>query len=256
MANITLTKFTAEEQVLVGRLDPARLPRHIAITMDGNGRWATRQGLPRVVGHRAGVESVRAVINACGGLGVEYLTLYSFSTENWSRPDSEVHALMGLIEEQLRAEVEGLHRENSRVRHLGRREGLPPSLLQALDDAEALTGRNSGLQVIFAINYSGRTELVDVARSLAAEAAAGTLNPATLGEADITRALYLPDVPAPDILIRTGGEMRVSNYLLWEIAYTELWFTPLLWPEFRAAQLLEAVEEYQHRQRKFGRIAP
>lgn len=256
MANITLTKFTPEEQAIVGRLDPARLPRHIAITMDGNGRWATRQGLPRVVGHRAGVESVRAVINACGGLGVEYLTLYSFSTENWSRPDNEVHALMGLIEEQLRAEVEALHRENSRVRHLGRRQGLPPSLLQALDDAEALTARNSGLQVIFAINYSGRTELVDVARTLAAEAAAGTLNPATLGEADITRALYLPDVPAPDILIRTGGEMRVSNYLLWEIAYTELWFTPLLWPEFRAAQLLEAVEEYQHRQRKFGRITP
>jgi len=256
MANITLTKFTAEERAIVERIDPARIPRHIAIIMDGNGRWATRQGLPRVIGHRAGVESVRAVINACGGLSVGYLTLYSFSTENWSRPDTEVRALMELIEGQLRTEAEMLHRENSRIRHLGRREDLPSSLQLALDETASLTAENTGLQIIFAINYSGRTELVDAARRLAAEAAAGALDPAALEEADLARALYLPDVPAPDLLIRTGGEMRVSNYLLWQIAYTELWFTPLLWPEFRAAHLLEAVVEYQHRQRKFGRVTP
>jgi undecaprenyl diphosphate synthase len=254
MANITLTKFTTEEQAIIRRLDQARLPRHIAVIMDGNGRWATRQGLPRVIGHRAGVESVRAMVNACGGLGVEYLTLYSFSTENWARPDDEVRALMGLIEEQLRTEVEALHRENSRVRHLGRQDNLPASLRQTLDEATALTERNTGLQIIFAINYSGRTELTYAARRLAAEVAAGTLDPAALEEADLARALYLPDVPAPDLLIRTGGEMRVSNYLLWQIAYAELWFTPLLWPEFRAMHLLDALIEYQHRQRKFGRV--
>lgn len=256
MANITLTKFTAAEQAIIGRLDQARLPRHLAVIMDGNGRWATRQGLPRVIGHRAGVESVRAMVTACGGLGVEYLTLYSFSTENWARPNDEVQALMALIEEQLRTEVEGLHRENSRVRHLGRRDDLPASLRQALDDAVALTAGNSGLQIIFAINYSGRAELTDAARRLAAQTIAGALDPSALTEDDFAGALYLPDVPAPDLLIRTGGETRISNYLLWQIAYTELWFTPLLWPEFRAAHLLDAIAEYQHRQRKFGRISP
>jgi len=254
MVNIILTKFTTEEQALIGRLDQARLPRHIAVIMDGNGRWATRQGLPRVIGHRAGVESVRAMINACGGLGIGYLTLYSFSMENWARPDDEVRALMELIEEQLRTEIEALHRENSRVRHLGRRDGLPASLCRTLDDAMALTARNTGLQIIFAINYSGRAELADAARRLASEAAAGMRDPAALGEDDLAGALYLSDVPAPDLLIRTGGETRVSNYLLWQIAYAELWFTPLLWPQFRGTHLLEAIIEYQHRQRKFGRI--
>ena len=256
MTDIILSNFTTEERAIITGLDMAQLPRHLAIIMDGNGRWANRRGLPRVFGHRAGVESVRSIINACASLGVDYLTLYSFSTENWARPDSEVQALMGLIEEQLRTEISLLHQQRMRVRHLGRREGLPPSLQQTLQEACALTAGNPGLQVIFAINYSGRAEIIDAVRQMAAAIAAGQLAPQTLRDEELARYLYLPDVPVPDLLIRTGGEVRISNYLLWQIAYTELWFTPLLWPDFRALHLLEALEEYQHRQRKFGRIGP
>jgi undecaprenyl diphosphate synthase len=252
MADIILTNFTPEERAILERLDLQRIPRHIAIIMDGNGRWAHQQGLPRVVGHRAGVESVRSVITACGNLGIDYLTLYSFSTENWERPGDEVHALMELIEQQLRTEIDALHAQGMRVRHLGRREGLPASLQEILHEASERTTGNAGLQIIFAINYSGRTEIIDAARRLVAD----RVDPASLGEDDIKRVLYLPDVPDPDLLIRSGGEMRVSNFLLWEIAYTEFWVSPLLWPDFRAVHLLEAIEEYQHRQRKFGRIGP
>ena len=255
MSKIDLAKFTEEERDMIARLDLARLPRHIAVIMDGNGRWATRQHLPRVVGHHAGVESVRAAINACRDLGIGYLTLYSFSTENWARPEGEVHALMALIEDQLRTELEALHAQQARIRHLGRLEGLPDSLRQTLADSCAKTQQNPGLNVIFAINYSGRAELTDTARRLAAEVADGTLTPDEITEDKFAGALYLPDVPMPDLLIRTGGDMRVSNYLLWQIAYAELWFTPVLWPEFRAVHLLSALDEYQQRQRKFGRIA-
>lgn len=255
MSTINWEKFSAEERTVIERLDATRLPRHIAVIMDGNGRWATQQGLPRVIGHHAGVESVRAMIRTCRDLGVSYLTLYSFSTENWSRPDTEVTALMSLIEEQLRTEMEGLHEEGVRIRHLGRLDGLPASLRETLRASDARTRNNTALNLIFAINYSGRAELLDAVRGLAAAAAAGTLDPQAIVEDDLMRALYLPDVPAPDLLIRTGGEMRISNYLLWQIAYTEFWFTPLLWPEFRTMHLLLALEEYQSRQRKFGRIS-
>ena len=244
-------KFSSQENEILERLDLQRLPGHIAIIMDGNGRWATQQGLPRVIGHHAGVESIRSIIRACQDLGVQYLTLYSFSTENWARPDDEIQALMALIEGQLRAEIEGLQKEGVRVRHLGREDGLPASLLKTLRDTAACTADNAGLTVVFAINYSGRSEILDAVRRLAASAA----EPAGLEEADIANALYAPDLPAPDLLIRTGGEMRVSNFLLWQIAYSEFWFTPLFWPEFRALHLLQAMEEYQQRQRKFGRVA-
>ena len=232
---ITYEDFTPEEIAVVERLDLKRLPRHIAIIMDGNGRWATQQGLPRVFGHHAGTESIRAVVTACRGLGIGYLTLYSFSTENWARPDSEVHALMELIEEQLRIETEYLHTKNSRVRHLGRLEDLPDSLQQTIHRAEALTAQNTGLSLNLAINYSGRAELLDAAKRLATAASAGTLDPAHMQEEDLTHALYLPKLPDPELLIRTAGEQRVSNYLLWQIAYSEFYFTPALWPEFRAS---------------------
>jgi len=255
MAKILYENFTEDEIAVIGRLDLARLPRHIAVIMDGNGRWATQQGLPRVFGHRAGVEGVRAASTACRSLGIEYLTLYSFSTENWSRSDNEVGALMHLIEEQFRLEVDELNEENVRVLHLGRTTGLPASLQQTLRDAAVRTQHNTGLNLIFAINYSGRAEVLDAVRQLAAAAVAGTLDPLAIDEHDFAAALYLPEMPDPDLLIRTAGEMRVSNYLLWQIAYTEFWSTPVLWPDFRASHLLAAIEDYQHRQRKFGGVA-
>lgn len=255
MLEIIREKFTSQENVVIERLDLQRLPRHIAIIMDGNGRWATQQGLPRVIGHHAGVESIRSIIRAGQDLGIRYLTLYSFSTENWARPDDEVQALMTLIDGQLRAELDGMHQEGVRVRHLGREAGLPDFLLRTLRDTAARTADNTGLTVTFAINYSGRSEILDMTRRLAAAAVAGKVDPQQLTEEDIAGALYAPDMPTPDLLIRTGGEMRVSNFLLWQLAYAEFWFTPLLWPEFRAIHLLHAVEEYQQRQRKFGRVA-
>ncbi len=252
MADLSHALFTDDERSLLETLDLAQLPRHIAIVMDGNGRWATRQHLPRVLGHQAGVESVRRCVRACASLGIDYLTLYSFSTENWRRPALEVAALMQLIERQMRTEVGGLHQEGIRVRHLGRRAGLPASLLAAFDDAAALTAHNPGLTLQFAINYSGRTELVDAVRHLAAAAVAGDLDPAAVDEAALTAALYAPDIPDPDLCIRTAGEMRLSNFLLWQCAYAEYWSTPVYWPDFGARHLLEACRDFQHRQRKFG----
>ncbi len=254
MANVVLDNFTPDELAVIDRLDLERLPRHVAVIMDGNGRWATQQGLPRVIGHHAGVESIRALIRASQDLGIGYLTLYSFSTENWARPSEEVQALMALIEQQFKQELDGLHRENVRILHLGRTEGLPDSLRATLCETVTRTAGNTALTVVFAINYSGRAELRDAACRLMTAARAGTLDPANLREEDMADALYLPHVPAPDLLIRTGGEMRISNYLLWQIAYAEFWFSPVLWPEFRAIHLVQALEDYQQRQRKFGRI--
>ncbi len=255
MASIAFDKFTPDEIAHIRRLNLEHFPRHIAVIMDGNGRWATRQGLPRIFGHRAGAESIRAAANACRWLGISYLTLYSFSTENWTRPQSEVGAIMGLIEEQFRLEVEELDQQGVRILHLGRMAGLPDSLQQTLHETMARTARNTALNLVFAINYSGRAELLDAVRRLAAAAAAGTVDPQALEERHLAEALYLPEMPDPDLLIRTGGEMRISNYLLWEIAYSEFWSTPVLWPDFRTPHLLAAIEDYQHRQRKFGGVS-
>jgi undecaprenyl diphosphate synthase len=252
MPDTPFDPFTPEERAAVERLDPTRIPRHIAVIMDGNGRWAVQRSLPRPFGHRAGVEAVRAVADACDALGVRYLTLYSFSTENWSREGTEVDALMGLIEEQFRIEMLHLHKRNARVRHLGRSEGLPDSLKSALRDIQKLTAANTGLTLQFAINYSGRAEIADAARKLAQEAVAGARDPDAITEEVFAAALYAPDVPDPDLLVRTAGELRVSNYLLWQIAYSELWSTPVLWPDFRAAHLLDAIAAYQSRLRTFG----
>ncbi len=250
MAELEYDGFTPEEAAVINRLDRSRLPRHLAVIMDGNGRWATQRSLPRVLGHHAGVETVRFMITACHSLGIPYLTLYSFSTENWKRPEAEVQALMALIEGQLRNELVTMDRKGVYVRHLGRREGLPDSLLQTLDDCEAQTRHNTALTLSFAINYSGRAELLDAVKRLAR---AGH-DAASLTEEDITGAMYLPAHPDPDLVIRTAGEMRMSNFMLWEAAYAEFWSTPAFWPEFRAPQLLAALEEYLRRTRKYGGV--
>ncbi len=222
--------------------------------MDGNGRWARQRGLPRIEGHRASMQSLRETVTGCRNLGVEFLTLYAFSTENWSRPDDEVAALMVLIEHTLISQVPEMHENGVRLKHFGRRAGLPQRLLDTLDAAERLTAENAGLVLQLAINYGGRQELVDAARELARRAQAGEVSPDDLTEADLAQHLYRPETPDPDLLIRTGGDLRVSNYMLWEIAYAEIWVTPTLWPDFRTPHLHQAIAEFQGRQRRFGGV--
>jgi undecaprenyl diphosphate synthase len=242
----------ASEQELLASIDRSRLPRHVAIIMDGNGRWARGRHLPRVAGHRAGRDSARAIIGACDDLGIENLSLYTFSAENWRRSRTEVRALMHLIETTLRRELPELHKRGARVQGIGRREELPASLQAELDRVWETTRDNPGLGLYLCINYGGRTEIVDAARSLAREAAAGRLDPETIDEAMFAQHLYRPEMPDPDLLIRSAGEMRLSNFLLWESAYTELWITPVLWPDFGRPELYQAVLDYQRRERKFG----
>jgi undecaprenyl diphosphate synthase len=236
--------------------DRQRVPRHIAIIMDGNGRWARRQGLPRMEGHRQGDTSVGEMIEACRDWGVKYLTLYTFSVENWRRSEEEVAALMLMIELVARREVDRLDRMDVRIRLQGRIEELPDALREELTRDAERTRENGGLNLILAINYGGRGEIVDAARALARQVAAGTLQAEEIDEERVANALYLPDVPDPDLLIRTGGDMRISNFLLWEAAYSELYVTPLLWPEFRREHLAEAIREYQRRERRFGAVPP
>jgi undecaprenyl diphosphate synthase len=228
------------------------LPRHIAIIMDGNGRWARARGLPRIEGHRRGDRSVRAVIETCGELGIPYLTLYTFSAENWRRSTEEVQGLMRLIERVARREIHELHEKGVRVRVLGRVDELPASLRAELERDVALTRENTGLTLNLAINYGGRTEIVDAARVLAQRVRDGKLDPDRITEADLGAALYQPDTPDPDLMIRTGGEYRLSNFLLWQSAYAELWITETLWPDFGRAQFMEAIVAYQRRERRFG----
>jgi undecaprenyl diphosphate synthase len=242
------------EEELKARLDRSRVPAHVAVIMDGNGRWARERGLRRLAGHRAGRESIRHVVGACGELGIKYLSLYTFSAENWQRPKPEVDALMELIEESLREELEELAAKEVRIRLLGSWEGLPASLVKALRESEGRTRENNGLTLQLAINYGGRQEIVGAAAGLAAEVAAGRIKPEEIDEVEFARHLYLPDSPDPDLLIRTGGDVRVSNYLLWQIAYAEIHVTPTLWPDFRKAHLCEALIDWQSRQRRFGRV--
>jgi len=237
---------------LRAQLNPSRRPRHIAIIMDGNGRWARARGLSRLEGHRAGRESIRETVAVCGELGVEYLTLYTFSSENWRRPENEVRALMQLIEHALHEEIEPLHAKGVRLRVLGRKKSLPTSLQEAMAKAEAMTAHNDGLVLQLAINYGGRQEILDAAIGLAQEVAEGRLALDDIEENHLTRHLYLPDTPDPDLLIRTGGDLRVSNYLLWEIAYSEICVLPVLWPDFRREDVYTALIEYQSRERRFG----
>ena len=232
-----------------------RDPRHIAVIMDGNGRWARRRFTPRTEGHRAGVRAARRIVEACGERGIGALTLFAFSSENWKRPASEVGVLLDLFLRALRAEVGRLRDNGVRVRFIGDRSAFSAALQEGMAEAEAATRGNEHLELSIAIGYGGRWDIVQAARSLAAEAAAGDLRPDDIDEERFAARLSLADLPEPDLLIRTGGERRISNYLLWQLAYTELWFSDILWPDFDEAALDEAIEYYRGRQRRFGQIS-
>jgi undecaprenyl diphosphate synthase len=240
------------EAALLARIDFERLPRHIAIIMDGNGRWAADRRLPRVEGHRAGIDAVRETVETSARLGISVLTLYAFSVENWKRPDAEVSALMGLLKHYLRLELKTLLRNNIRFRMIGEPDRLGPDVRDELRQAEERTAGNAGMLFNIALSYGGRAEIVEAAR----RAIRAGCDPATLDEEQFASFLYTAGQPDPDLLIRTSGEMRVSNFLLWQIAYAEIWVTDAFWPDFRARHLLEAVVDYQRRDRRYGAIAP
>ncbi len=223
-------------------------PRHVAMIMDGNGRWARLRGLPRLAGHRAGTENIRNIVQACVEQGIEYLTLYAFSTENWSRPDSEVQGLLRIFAEVIERETPELHRNGVQVRHIGTLEGVPPSLAEAITGALELTRDNRRLVLSVAFNYGGRGEIVEAVRRIVAEG----IPPQAIDEAAISSRLFTAGMPDPDLIIRTAGEQRLSNYLIWQAAYAEYWFTPLYWPDFDKDVLYEALVDYSRRKRKFG----
>jgi undecaprenyl diphosphate synthase len=240
------------ERLAAAGLDPARLPRHIAIIMDGNGRWAQERGKERIQGHLEGVKSVRRTIEECCRLGIEQLTLYCFSTENWKRPAEEITFLMTLLKEYLIKERAEIMKENLRFKVIGRREGLPEFVLTEMDENIRVSEKNTGLTLCLAINYSGRTEIVDAVRELAHQARGGAMRPDDIDEATIDGALYTAGMPDPDLLIRTAGEMRISNFLLWQISYAELWITEKCWPDFDEATLRQALHDFAKRERRFG----
>ncbi|HEV2201723.1 MAG TPA: isoprenyl transferase [Bryobacteraceae bacterium] len=241
-----------EEEALARAIDPERLPAHIAIIMDGNGRWAKRRNLPRVAGHKAGMRPVRTVIETCAQMGLKALTLYAFSVENWKRPRTEVEVLWRLLRAYLRTELPEIERQNIKLAALGRLEALPEQVRAELEDALARTAANTGLQVNLAINYGGRAEIVDAVKALVKDARRRDI---VIDEQAIAARLYTAGIPDPDLLIRTSGEMRVSNFLLWQIAYAELYVTATLWPDFTRADLLRAILDYQRRDRRFGGLA-
>ena len=229
-----------------------RLPRHVAIIMDGNGRWAAQRGQPRIAGHRAGVEAVRAAVDTGARLGLEALTLYAFSTENWKRPRYEVDALMRMLRKYLRIELEEIHRQNIRFQTIGRTEALAPNVRQEITRASEKTAGNKGMVLSVALNYGGRAEIVDAARAAIKKLASEKRSADELTEEAIARELYTSDLPELDLLVRTSGELRISNFLLWQSAYAEIHVTETLWPDFRRVHLLEAVVDYQQRRRRFG----
>lgn len=241
-----------EETELLNSLEPSKLPAHVAIIMDGNGRWATKRGLPRGIGHRAGVESLKEIVSTCSQLGIRYLTVYAFSTENWKRPADEINILMDLLVEYLEKELEELHHQKVRINALGRLEELPPSPLAALKRAISKTCENEGLVLNLCLNYGGRTELTEAITNICQEVMGGALKAEEIDEKVVGSHLYTKGMPDPDILIRPAGELRISNYLLWQLAYTEFWLTDTLWPDFRRLHLLQALADYQRRKRRFG----
>ena len=251
MSTATLTPDTLRRLADAG-LDPARLPRHVAVIMDGNGRWAQQRGLPRIEGHRRGTHSVRAVIEEGCRLGLEQLTLYCLSTENWKRPQVEIDFLMALLHEYLLAERAEIMERNIRFTMIGRRQGLPDFVLREIDENTRVSRDNTGMTLCLAINYSGRAEMVDAVRTLAERIKAGTLSPDDVDETIVGDAMYTAGMPDPDLLIRTAAEMRVSNFLLWQISYAELWVTDKCWPDFDAATLREGLRDYAKRERRFG----
>ena len=245
---------TADEEALIASIDPARLPKHIAIIMDGNGRWAKKRGLPRVLGHRAGVDALRDIVKLCSQLELRFLTCYAFSTENWKRPPKEVTALMNLLVEFLQKEIDELCANNVRVSSIGRTEELPAAAQKALEMAINKSKNNDGLNLNLALNYGGRAELVEAVRQLAREVKQGLVEPDAIDENTIGSYLYTSKLPDPDLLIRTSGDFRISNFLLWQLAYTEFWLTPVLWPDFKPLHLLNSIIDYQNRERRFGGI--
>ena len=247
-----LAKPGSPEEHLIRRLDMDRLPRHVAIIMDGNGRWAKARGLPRIEGHRAGVAAVRDTIEAAAQLELEVLTLYAFSVENWKRPRYEVWTLMNLLKEYLRKELEGLIENNVRLNAIGRWRELEQSVVRELKQALTATEQCTGMQLNIALNYSGRREIVDACRDIVTDWASGKQT--DIDEETLDRYLYTAGQPDPDLLIRTSGELRVSNFLLWQIAYTEIWVTKTYWPDFRRLDLFQSLIEYQSRNRRYGAI--
>jgi len=236
--------------------DPQRLPRHVAIIMDGNGRWAQQRGLSRIAGHRRGKDSVRAVVETARRLGgIEYLSLFAFSTENWARPRREVDALMGLLRRYLRTELGKMMKNEIRLLTVGDTTRLPPALQRNLQETVDATKENRRMTVVLAVSYGGREEIVHAARALARQARDGQLDPERIDEATFDAHLHTAGIPDPDLLIRTSGEMRISNFYLWQSAYSEIYVTDTLWPDFREAQFLEALVRYQQRERRFGRVA-
>jgi undecaprenyl diphosphate synthase len=228
------------------------VPRHVAIIMDGNGRWAAARGLPRVEGHRRGVEAVRRTVRAAIEIGIEFLTIFSFSAENWSRPASEIGELMGLLRRFIRNDLADLHKSNVRVRVIGERQGLDADIARLLSDAEELTRGNDGLTLVVAFNYGARQEITRATRRIAEAVAAGRLKAADITPDTVTGFLDAPDIPDPDLIVRTSGEQRLSNFLLWQAAYSELVFLPVYWPDFDRTTLEAAIREYQQRERRFG----
>lgn len=246
---------TSENETIKGRLEsgPTGLPRHVAIIMDGNGRWAERQSKPRVAGHRAGVEIVRDVVKACGELGIEVLTLFAFSSENWRRPEKEVGLLMELFLIALEREVKKLHRNNVQLRIIGDLSAFSDKIQQRIKEAEDLTRTNDGLVLNIAANYGGKWDITQAVQRLAQQVQKGEIQPQEIRPEDIASQLSLCDLPEPDLFIRTGGEQRISNFLIWQLAYTELYFTPILWPDFTRDEFEKALLSFSNRQRRFGR---
>ncbi len=229
----------------------ARIPEHIAIIMDGNGRWATARGLPRLAGHKAGTENLRQIIRAAVEFGVKYLTIYAFSTENWRRPQDEVSGLMMIIEDVIERELAELHQQGVQLRHIGRLEGLRPQLIQKVKDAMQLTEKNSRLVLCIAFNYGGRDEITCAIRRMLAD----KLDPSTISEELVSSYLFTSNIPDPDLVIRTSGEMRISNFLIWQAAYSELYVTPTYWPDFDKEELRKAIIEYGSRDRRYGKVS-
>jgi undecaprenyl diphosphate synthase len=233
-----------------------RWPRHVAIIMDGNGRWAQRQGLPRIEGHRRGVASVRRTVEEAARLGLAQLTLYCLSSENWKRPQVELDFLMHLLEQYMIEERRTIMDQNIRVSVIGRRDGIPPAVQSEMDKTISMSAANTGTRLCLAINYGGRAELADAVRAIAHEVQGGTLDPNDVTEETIERHLYTRDMPEPDLLVRTAGELRISNFLLWQISYAEIWVTDHCWPEFGEADLYAAIRDYATRDRRFGGLGP
>jgi len=243
-------KQSLRDNVLSGHI-----PDHIAIIMDGNGRWARERSLPRIAGHREGINSVREITRLCGEIGVKHLTLYTFSTENWQRPKAEVSALMTLLLKTINKEVKELHKNNVKFTVIGDLEMLPGSTRKGLQDGIDLTQDNEGLNLCLALNYGSRQEMIDAIQSLASKVQSGEMEPEEINEAIFSDALYTKGIPDPDLLIRTSGECRLSNFLLWQSAYTEIFITDTYWPEFREEQLMGAIHVYQLRERRFGKVS-